>query len=83
MDDFEKSFDDLNKDIKEIKEGQDQLKDSTINRVGPYIEEVAKRIDERFEGVKDMLEDQQRVIDTLSARSVKHESEIKDFKRIL
>ncbi|WLR51890.1 hypothetical protein LC040_02980 [Bacillus tianshenii] len=80
---FEKRFDNLDKDIKELKDGQEQLKDSTINRVGPYIEEVAKHIDERFGETKDTLEDQQRVIDTLAVRSVKHESEIKDFKHIL
>jgi hypothetical protein len=29
------------------------------------------------------MEDQQRVIDALAVRSVRHESDIKDFKRIL
>ncbi|WP_404451878.1 hypothetical protein LG329_16250 [Virgibacillus necropolis] len=83
MHDFEKRFDNLDKDMNELKDGQEQLKESTINRFGPYIEEVAKHIDERFDEVKDTLEDQQRVIDTLAVRSVNHESEIKDFKRIL
>lgn len=40
-------------------------------------------IDEQTDELKDTLEEQQRVIDTLAARSVKHESDIKDFKRIL
>ncbi|HLQ71925.1 MAG TPA: hypothetical protein VK142_08990 [Bacillota bacterium] len=34
MDGFEKRFDKLDQYIKELKDGQDLLKDSTINRVG-------------------------------------------------
>jgi hypothetical protein len=77
-------------ELKELKEGQQELKkdvssikDNLINGLGPYFESVEKHIDEKTEELKDTLEDQQRVIDTLAARSVKHESEIKDFKRIL
>ncbi|WP_407269924.1 hypothetical protein [Radiobacillus sp. PE A8.2] len=80
---FQKRFDNIDKDLTELKIGQEQLKDSTINRVGPYIEAVAKHIDVRFDEVKETLEDQQRVIDTLAVRSVKHESEIKEIKQIL
>ncbi|WP_106497315.1 hypothetical protein [Lentibacillus sp. Marseille-P4043] len=79
---FEQRFDNLDKDMKELKVGQEQLKDNTINRVGSYIEEIAKHVDVRFDEVKDTLDDQQRVIDTLAIRSVKNESEIKEFKRI-
>lgn len=77
-------------ELKELKEGQQELKkdvssikDNLINGLGPYFESVEKHIDEKTDELKDTLEDQQRVIDTLAARSVKHESEIKDFKRIL
>ncbi|RYG71800.1 hypothetical protein EU245_12980 [Lentibacillus lipolyticus] len=77
-------------ELKELKEGQQELKkdvssikDNLINGLGPYFERVEKHIDEKTDELKDALEDQQRVIDTLAARSVKHESEIKDFKRIL
>ncbi|MFD1038341.1 hypothetical protein ACFQ3N_07950 [Virgibacillus byunsanensis] len=77
-------------ELKELKEGQQELKsdvsgikDNLINGLGPYFESVEKHIDEKTVELKDTLEDQQRIIDTLAARSVKHESEIKDFKRIL
>ncbi|WP_281242981.1 hypothetical protein [Anaerobacillus alkalilacustris] len=33
--------------------------------------------------LKDTLGDHQRVIDTLSVPSIKHEREVKDFKRML
>ncbi|TRM12007.1 hypothetical protein FH966_10085 [Lentibacillus cibarius] len=77
MDGLDKRFDSLNKDIKELKDGQEQPNGSTINHV------VAKHIDERFDELKDTLEEQHRVIDTLLVRSVKNESEVKDFKRII
>jgi hemerythrin-like domain-containing protein len=77
-------------ELKELKEGQQELKNdissiknNLINGLGPYFEHIEKHIDVKTEELKDTLEDQQRVIDTLAARSVKHESEIKDFKRIL
>ena len=63
--------------------GQDQLKDNLINGLGPYFEQIEKHIDAKTDELKDTLEDQQRVIDTLASRSIKHESEIKDFKRLL
>ncbi|MBE4906479.1 hypothetical protein IMZ08_00220 [Bacillus luteolus] len=74
----------------ELKEGQQGLqgdvssiKDNLINGLGPYFEHIEKHIDERTGELKDTLEDQQRIIDTLAARSVKHESEIKDLKHLL
>ncbi|KEF37231.1 hypothetical protein M670_03477 [Schinkia azotoformans MEV2011] len=77
-------------ELKELKEGQKELKkevssikDNLINGLGPYFEQIEKHIDAKTDELKDTLEDHQRVIDTLAARSVKHESEIKDFKRIL
>ncbi|OLS41155.1 hypothetical protein [Bacillus sp. MRMR6] len=80
----------LKKDVSNLKEGQKELKkdvssikDNLINGLGPYFEHIEKHIDEKTVELKGSLEDQQRVIDTLAARSVKHESEMKDFKRIV
>ena len=73
-----------------LEEGQQELKidissikNNLIDGLGPYFEHIEKHIDEKTGEIKDTLEDQQRVIDTLAARSIKHESEIKDFKRLL
>lgn len=80
----------LSKDVMRLNEGQQELRkdvssinDNLINGLGPYFEHIEKHIDEKTSQLKETLEDQQMVIDTLAARSVKHESEIKDFKRIL
>ena len=67
----------------ELKRDVSSIKDNLISGLGPYFERIEKHIDEKTFELKDSLEDQQRVIDTLSARSIKHESEIKDFKRML
>jgi uncharacterized phage infection (PIP) family protein YhgE len=66
-----------------LQTSQDQLKDNLINGLGPYFERIERHIDLKTRKITDILEDQQRVIDTLAARSVRHESDIKDFKRIL
>lgn len=83
FDSLEKGQQELKTDVTALKSGQDQLKDNLINGLGPYFQQIEKHIDAKTDELKDTLEDQQRVIDTLAARSVKHESEIKDFKRIL
>lgn len=83
MDGFDKRFDHIDEEIKELKKGQAEMKDNTINRVGSYIEVVAKHIDVRFDEMKDTSDDQQRIIHTLAARSVTHESEIYDIKQTL
>lgn len=67
----------------QLKTSQDQLKDNLIHGLGPYFEHIEKHIDAKTNKLTVTLEDQQRVIDTLAARSVRHESDIKDFKRIL
>ncbi|WLR57278.1 hypothetical protein LC048_10685 [Mesobacillus subterraneus] len=90
-------FLDLKRGQQELKEGHQDLKygqkvlqkdvssikDNLINGLGPYFKQIEKHIDTRTDELKDVLGDQQRVIDTLAARSIKHESEIKDFKHIL
>ncbi|MFD1736199.1 hypothetical protein ACFSCX_06430 [Bacillus salitolerans] len=83
LDSLEKGQKELKLDVSDLKSGQDQLKENLINGLGPYFEQIEKHIDAKTDELKDTLEDQQRVIDTLSARSIKQESEIKDFKRIV
>ncbi|RBP00207.1 hypothetical protein [Rossellomorea aquimaris] len=77
------SQDQLQKNQNQLQTSQDQLKDNLINGLGPYFEHIEKHIDAKTSKITETLEDQQRVIDTLAARSVRHESDIKDFKRIL
>lgn len=76
-------LDSLEKGQERLLIGQDQLKDNIINGLGPYFDQIEKHIDAKTDELKDTIEDQQRIIDTLASRSIKHESEIKDFKRIL
>ncbi|WP_208586098.1 hypothetical protein [Gracilibacillus suaedae] len=83
QDSFESHLERLQKGQERLQMGQDQLKDNLINGLGPYFEQIEKHIEAKNDELKDTLEDQQRVIDTLAARSIKHESEIKDSKRIL
>jgi len=66
----------LSQDVKTIKE-------HLFSSLGMYFESVEKHIDEKTKELKIVLEEQQKVIDTLAVRSVKHESEIRDIKRIL
>lgn len=80
----------LRKDVSDLKVGQQDLrkdvtsiKDNLINGLGPYFEQIEKHIDIKTKELKEILDDQQRVIETLAVRSIKHESEIKDFKHIL
>ena len=51
--------------------------------LGPHFEHIERHNDLKTDELKDTLDDQQRVIDTLAVRSIKHESEIKDFKHVL
>lgn len=67
----------------ELKKDVSSIKDYLITGLAPYFEQIEKHIDEKTDELKETLEAQQSVIDTLAARSVKHESEIKDLKRIL
>lgn len=55
------------------------LKDNLINGLGPYFEKITDHIDE----VKEITKNQQIVIDTLCVRSIQHESEINEIKKIL
>lgn len=73
---LEQRFDGIEKDVKELKNGQVKTRDDIINKLGEYVEKVVTHIDNK-------VDDQQIIIDTLSSRSIKHESEINDFKKIL
>jgi hypothetical protein len=83
LDRMDQRMEGLEKDVKELKVGQEQLKDNLIHGLGRYFEQIAKHIDEKLDGVKETIKGQQNVIDTLSARSIQHESELKEFKRML
>jgi hypothetical protein len=83
LDRMDQRMEGLEKDVKELKVGQEQLKDNLIHGLGPYFEQIEKHIDEKLDGVKETIKGQQNVIDTLSARSIQHESELKEFKRML
>jgi len=83
LDGLEKGQRELITEVADLKLRQVQIKDNLINGLGPYFEQIEKHIDTKTEEIKNASEDQQLIIDTLAARSVKHESEIKDFKRIL
>ncbi|AST91023.1 MULTISPECIES: hypothetical protein [Sutcliffiella] len=87
---LEQGQQEIKRDVSSLEQGQQEIKrdvsiikDNLINGLGPYFERIEQHIDERTDELKDTLEDQQRVIDILSVRSIKHESEIKDFKRML
>lgn len=74
---------DLNQGQQELKQDVSSIKDNLINELRPYFEHIEKQIDAWTDELKDTLEDQQRVIDILAARSIKHESEINYIKRML
>ncbi|MDX5475746.1 MAG: hypothetical protein LPK00_09460 [Bacillaceae bacterium] len=67
----------------ELKKDVLSIKDNLIRGLGPYFENIEKHIDAKTDEIKGALEDQQIVIDTLSVRSIKQESEIKELKRML
>ncbi|WP_113927123.1 hypothetical protein [Bacillus sp. P14.5] len=80
QDHFQAGLEQLQAGQDRLQAGQDQLKDNLINGLGPYFEQIEKHIDAKTESIKETLNEQQSMIDTLSARSIKHESEIKDLK---
>ncbi len=90
LDGIENGQQEMKRDISSLEQGQQEIKrdvsiikSNLIDGLGPYFERIEQHIDERADELKDTLEGQQRVIDILSVRSIKHESEIKDFKRML
>ncbi|MEB1808857.1 MAG: hypothetical protein LPK26_16475 [Bacillaceae bacterium] len=83
LDGFNNRLDGLENGQQVLMRDVSSIKDNLISGLGPYFEHIEKHIDEKTYELKDTLEDQQRVIETLSVRSIKHESEIKDFKEML
>ncbi|MBT2691735.1 hypothetical protein [Bacillus sp. ISL-55] len=73
---IKEGYQDLKFGQKVIQKDVSSIKDNLINGLGPYFEQIEKHIDTRTDELKDVLGDQQRVIDTLSARSIKHEGEM-------
>ncbi|MBM6616972.1 hypothetical protein [Bacillus suaedaesalsae] len=50
----------------ELKKDVSSIKDYLINGLGPYFDHLEKHIDEKSDELKETLEGQQRVIDTLA-----------------
>lgn len=87
---FKESQQEFKLGLEELKESQQELrkdvsiiKDNLINGLGPYFGQIEKHIGDQTSELKEVLEDQQKVIDILAVRSLKHESDIKDLKHIL
>lgn len=76
---IDERFDEVDTRLRRVETDVKGLKDNLISGLGPYFERVISHIDD----VKEITQNQQLVIDTLSARSVKHESEIEELKRIV
>ncbi|QOY35216.1 hypothetical protein AWH56_021345 [Anaerobacillus isosaccharinicus] len=79
LDNFEQRFERIDQRLEIIEIDVRNLKDNLINGLGPYFEQITSHIDE----VKEVTKTQQIMIETLSARSIKHESEIKEIKRLI
>jgi hemerythrin-like domain-containing protein len=87
----------LRSDVNSLHEGQEQLKKKVddisqqiIVGVAPYFEKLEEHVDHRTTEVSsrvkhlsDVQEEQHRIIEKLSYRSLQHETEISDLKRIL
>ena len=75
QDQLQKNQNQLQTSQDQLQTSQNQLKDNLINGLGQYFEHIEKHIDAKTSKLTETLEDQQRVIDTLVARSVRHESD--------
>ncbi|WP_243387499.1 hypothetical protein [Bacillus kexueae] len=80
---FQKSQEEMKERQQRLSQDVKTIKEHLFSSLGMYFESVEKHIDEKTKELKIVLEEQQKVIDTLAVRSVKHESEIRDIKRIL
>jgi predicted nuclease with TOPRIM domain len=69
---IDERFDEVDSNVK-------GFKDNLINGLVPYFERIITHIDE----VKEITQNQQMIINTLSARSIQHESDINELKRIV
>ncbi|MGG1762168.1 hypothetical protein [Parageobacillus toebii] len=80
----------LQKAVAELQEGQvrveqtiDKLSQSIIDNLAPYFDTITHHIDERYEEINEKLQRHDRMIETLSYRSLAQETELKDFKRMI
>jgi len=58
-----------------------KLENNIINGLAPYFENIEKHVDEKAEEIKESVESHDQILDTLSSRTIRHESEIKRFKK--
>ncbi|TCP28798.1 hypothetical protein EV207_11524 [Scopulibacillus darangshiensis] len=76
-------LDGLDTKIGGIDQKVENLKESIIEGLEPYFDRLEKHIDNSHEKVIPLTDKQQNTIDVLSARSIKHEAEIKELKRLV
>lgn len=67
--------------FQEVNQRLNKVEHNIINGLGPYFENVEKHVDQKTDEVKDSIESHDRILDTLSSRTIRHESEIKKFKK--
>ncbi|KGX84167.1 hypothetical protein N783_18980, partial [Pontibacillus marinus BH030004 = DSM 16465] len=58
-----------------------KLENNIINGLAPYFENIEKHVDEKAEEIKESVESHDQILDTLSSRTIRHESEIRKFKK--
>ncbi|BDG45232.1 hypothetical protein [Saccharococcus caldoxylosilyticus] len=80
----------LQEAVAELQEGQarveqtiGKLSQSIIDSLAPYFDQITQHIDERYEEIHDKLHQHERMIETLSYRSLSQETELKDLKRMM
>jgi chromosome segregation ATPase len=80
----------LQKAVAELQEGQarveqtiDKLSQNIIDNLAPYFDTITHHIDERYEEINEKLQRHDRMIETLSYRSLAQETELKDLKRMI
>jgi outer membrane murein-binding lipoprotein Lpp len=80
----------LQETVAELQEGQarveqtiGKLSQSIIDSLAPYFDRITQHIDERYEEIHDKLHQHERMIETLSYRSLSQETELKDLKRMM
>jgi outer membrane murein-binding lipoprotein Lpp len=80
----------LQEAVAELQEGQarveqtiGKLSQSIIDSLAPYFDQITEHIYERYEEIHDKLHQHERMIETLSYRSLSQETELKDLKRMI
>ncbi|QHE51739.1 hypothetical protein [Pontibacillus sp. HMF3514] len=82
---MENGFQEINKRIETGFQEMDtrigKLEHNIINGLAPYFENIEKHVDEKADEIKESVESHDRILDTLSSRTIRHESEIRKFKK--